>query len=65
MSIGVGYLTKDDHKSQRKVFKDADDMVHVAKMKDEIKLCLIQLSNYKVQYHFPYYTIILYKTVSE
>lgn len=31
MSIGVGYLTKDDHKSQRKVFKDADDMVHVAK----------------------------------
>lgn len=31
VSIGVGYLTKDDHKSQRKVFKDADDMVHVAK----------------------------------
>ncbi|UDI78854.1 diguanylate cyclase [Staphylococcus taiwanensis] len=31
VSIGVGYLTKEDHKSQRKVFKDADDMVHVAK----------------------------------
>lgn len=31
VSIGVGYLSKEDHKSQRKVFKDADDMVHVAK----------------------------------
>ena len=31
VSIGVGYLTQDDRKSQRKVFKDADDMVHVAK----------------------------------
>lgn len=31
VSIGVGYLTDDDPKSQRKVFKDADDMVHVAK----------------------------------
>ena len=31
VSIGVGYLSQDDHKSQRKVFKDADDMVHVAK----------------------------------
>lgn len=31
VSIGVGYLSQEDHKSQRKVFKDADDMVHVAK----------------------------------
>lgn len=31
VSIGVGYLTQEDRKSQRKVFKDADDMVHVAK----------------------------------
>ena len=31
VSIGVGYLTQDDRKSQRKVFKDDDDMVHVAK----------------------------------
>ena len=37
MSIGVGYLTDDDPKSQRKVFKDADDMVHVAKIKGETK----------------------------
>ena len=65
MSIGVGYLTKDDHKSQRKVFKDADDMVHVAKNEGRNQVMFNQLSNYKVQYHFPYYTIILYKTVSE
>ena len=31
VSIGVGFLTKEDYKSQRKVFKDADDMLHVAK----------------------------------
>ncbi|QLK85521.1 GGDEF domain-containing protein [Staphylococcus sp. 17KM0847] len=31
VSIGVGYLTDEDYKSQRKVFKDADDMLHVAK----------------------------------
>ncbi|UXR76722.1 MULTISPECIES: GGDEF domain-containing protein [unclassified Staphylococcus] len=31
VSIGVGYLTDDVYKSQRKVFKDADDMLHVAK----------------------------------
>ncbi|MEB8125952.1 GGDEF domain-containing protein [Staphylococcus succinus] len=31
VSIGVGYLTQDDHKSQRKVFKVADDMLHMAK----------------------------------
>lgn len=31
VSIGVGYLTKEDRKSQRKMFKDADDMLHVAK----------------------------------
>ena len=31
VSIGVGYLTREDYKSQRKVFKDADDMLHVAK----------------------------------
>ena len=31
VSIGVGYLSQDEYKSQRKVFKDADDMVHVAK----------------------------------
>ncbi|MCE4950246.1 GGDEF domain-containing protein GdpS [Staphylococcus hominis] len=31
VSIGVGYLSPDEYKSQRKVFKDADDMVHVAK----------------------------------
>ncbi len=31
VSIGVGFLTQDDYKSQRKVFKDADDMLHVAK----------------------------------
>ncbi|EKU48520.1 GGDEF domain-containing protein GdpS [Staphylococcus massiliensis] len=31
VSIGVGHLTKDNYKSQRKVFKDADDMLHVAK----------------------------------
>lgn len=31
VSIGVGYLTDDAYKSQRKVFKDADDMLHVAK----------------------------------
>ena len=44
VSIGVGYLTQEDRKSQRKVFKDADDMVHVA-VKEEIKSCLI-MSNY-------------------
>ena len=31
VSIGIGYLTADDYKSQRKVFKDADDMLHMAK----------------------------------
>ncbi|MBF1991895.1 diguanylate cyclase [Staphylococcus schleiferi] len=31
VSIGVGYLDSDAHKSHRKVFKDADDMLHVAK----------------------------------
>ncbi|MCG7340064.1 GGDEF domain-containing protein [Staphylococcus sp. ACRSN] len=31
VSIGVGYLTQDDYKSQRKVFKIADDMLHMAK----------------------------------
>ena len=31
VSIGVGYLTREDYKSQRKVFKDADYMLHVAK----------------------------------
>lgn len=31
VSIGVGYLTADDYKSQRKVFKIADDMLHMAK----------------------------------
>lgn len=31
VSIGIGYLTQDDYKSQRKVFKDADDMLHMAK----------------------------------
>ena len=31
VSIGVGYLTTDDYKSQRKVFKIADDMLHMAK----------------------------------
>ncbi|UEX89751.1 GGDEF domain-containing protein GdpS [Staphylococcus ratti] len=31
VSIGVGYLTSEDYKSQRKVFKDADDMLHIAK----------------------------------
>src|SRR5699024_1455522 len=31
VSIGVGYLTKDDYKSQRTVFKVADDMLHMAK----------------------------------
>lgn len=37
VSIGVGYLSQDEYKSQRKVFKDADDMVHVAKKKVVIK----------------------------
>lgn len=31
VSIGVGYMTSESHKSQRKLFKDADDMLHVAK----------------------------------
>lgn len=31
VSIGVGYLTQEDYKSQRKVFKIADDMLHMAK----------------------------------
>lgn len=31
VSIGIGYLTAEDYKSQRKVFKDADDMLHMAK----------------------------------
>ncbi|MBU7218087.1 diguanylate cyclase [Staphylococcus gallinarum] len=31
VSIGVGYLTQEDYKSQRKVFKVADDMLHMAK----------------------------------
>ncbi|RYS17543.1 hypothetical protein DLS50_00270 [Staphylococcus pseudintermedius] len=31
VSIGVGYMTHESHKSQRKLFKDADDMLHVAK----------------------------------
>ena len=35
VSIGVGYLSQ--YKSQRKVFKDADDMVHEAKKKVVIK----------------------------
>ncbi len=38
VSIGVGYLTQDDRKSQRKVFKDADDMVHVAKSEGRNKV---------------------------
>ena len=38
VSIGVGYLTQEDRKSQRKVFKDADDMVHVAKSEGRILL---------------------------
>ena len=37
VSIGVGYLSQDEYKSQRKIFKDADDMVHVAKKKVVIK----------------------------
>ena len=35
---GVGYLTQEDRKSQRKVFKDADDMVHVAKSEGRNKV---------------------------
>ncbi|WP_251943283.1 diguanylate cyclase [Staphylococcus sp. Marseille-Q5304] len=31
VSIGVGYITQEDHKSQRTVFKIADDMLHMAK----------------------------------
>ena len=31
VSIGIGYLTQEEYKSQRKVFKDADDMLHIAK----------------------------------
>lgn len=38
VSIGVGYLTQEDRKSQRKVFKDADDMVHVAKSEGRNKV---------------------------
>ncbi|MDU2136274.1 MAG: GGDEF domain-containing protein, partial [Staphylococcus warneri] len=38
VSIGVGYLTQDDRKSQRRVFKDADDMVHVAKSEGRNKV---------------------------
>ncbi|WP_026083455.1 GGDEF domain-containing protein GdpS, partial [Staphylococcus sp. E463] len=38
VSIGVGYLTRDDRKSQRRVFKDADDMVHVAKSEGRNKV---------------------------
>ena len=33
-----GYLTQEDRKSQRKVFKDADDMVHVAKSEGRNKV---------------------------
>ena len=38
VSIGVGYLTQNDRKSQRRVFKDADDMVHVAKSEGRNKV---------------------------
>lgn len=31
VSIGVGYLQKEEIKSHRKIFKDADDMLHAAK----------------------------------
>lgn len=38
VSIGVGYLAHDTYKSQRKVFKDADDMLHVAKTEGRDKV---------------------------
>lgn len=38
VSIGVGYLQDEDYKSQRKVFKDADDMLHVAKSEGRDKV---------------------------
>ncbi|MBI5974055.1 GGDEF domain-containing protein GdpS [Staphylococcus canis] len=38
VSIGVGYLAHDDYKSQRKVFKDADDMLHAAKTEGRDKV---------------------------
>ena len=45
MSIGVGYLTDDDPKSQRKVFKDADDMVHVVKNQGRNKVMFNPIIN--------------------
>ena len=45
VSIGVGYLTDDDPKSQRKVFKDADDMVHVAKNQGRNKVMFNPIIN--------------------
>ncbi|GGI39245.1 GGDEF domain-containing protein GdpS [Mammaliicoccus stepanovicii] len=38
VSIGVGYLTEDDNKSKRRVFKDADDMLHEAKLQGQNKV---------------------------
>lgn len=47
VSIGVGYLSQDDHKSQRKVFKDADDMVHVAKNEGRNQVMFNQSLSYR------------------
>ncbi len=38
VSIGVGYLTEEDNKSKRRVFKDADDMLHEAKLQGQNKV---------------------------
>lgn len=38
VSIGVGYLSETDNKSKRRVFKDADDMLHEAKLQGQNKV---------------------------
>lgn len=38
VSIGVGYLSEQDNKSKRRVFKDADDMLHEAKLQGQNKV---------------------------
>ncbi len=45
MSIGVGYLTNDDPKSQRKVFKVEDEMLHVAKNQGQNKIMFNPIIN--------------------
>lgn len=47
VSIGVGYLSQDSHKSQRKLFKDADDMLHVAKNEGRNQVMFSPIVNLK------------------